>query len=161
MLKYLYQFVGILVMNRWPDFNKSGDLPPGIHQATLAEVIDHFGQGTSQRQIMARRLEHIYLLVAGTGHLARFIIFGSFITTKPDPGDVDIFLLMENTFDVSQLSGEATLIFNHLATQNYEGASIFWIRRLAALEGEEETVAYWQLKRDGSHRGIIEVVADD
>jgi hypothetical protein len=42
---------------------------------------------------MARRLEHIYTLAVGTGHLARFIIYGSFVTTKPNPGDVDIFLL--------------------------------------------------------------------
>jgi hypothetical protein len=68
---------------------------------------------------------------------------------------------MEDTFDISPLSGEAALIFDHGVTQNYEGASIFWIRRLAALEGEEATVLYWQLKRDGSQRGIVEVVEDD
>lgn len=148
-------------MIQWPDFNENGDLPPGIHQATLAEVIEHFGQTTPQRQIMARRLEHIYTLAIGTGHLARFIIFGSFVTTKPNPGDVDIFLLMEDTFDVSQVSGETVLIFDHVITQNYEGASIFWVRRLAAFEGEEATVAHWQLKRDGNQRGIVEVVKND
>ena len=65
---------------------------------------------------MARRLEHIYTLAVGTGHLGRFIIFGSFVTTKPDPGDVDIFLLMEDTFDVRQISGETALIFDHVRT---------------------------------------------
>jgi len=148
-------------MIQWPDFNENCDLPPGIHQATLAEVVEHFGQTTPQRQIMARRLEHIYTLAIGTGHLVRFIIFGSFVTIKPNPGDVDIFLLMENSFDVSQVSGETTLIFDHVITQNYEGASIFWIRRLAAFEGEEATVAHWQLKRDGNQRGIVEVVKND
>ncbi|MBI3913520.1 MAG: hypothetical protein HY327_04940 [Chloroflexi bacterium] len=93
-----------------------------------------------------------------TGHLRRFIIFGSFVTAKPNPGDVDIFLLMEDTFDVSQASGETALIFNHLAMQNYEGASIFWVRRLAALGGEGATVEYWQVKRDGTKRGIVEVI---
>ncbi|MBM3240398.1 hypothetical protein FJZ31_29295 [Candidatus Poribacteria bacterium] len=148
-------------MKDWPDFNDKGDLPPGIHQATLDEVIEHFGKATLQRRVMARRLEHIHTLVAKTGQVARFIIFGSFVTVKPDPGDVDIFLLMENTFDASQLSGETALLFNHIATQNYEGASIFWIRRLAALEGEEATVEYWQLKRDGARRGIVEVISND
>ena len=162
MLEYLHYVEGIFfVMEQWPDSNENGDLPPGIHQATLAEVVDHFGRGTPQRQIMVRRLEHIYTLAAQTGHLARFIIFGSFVTNKPDPGDVDIFLLMEDSFDVSQVSGEAALIFDHVATQNYEGASIFWIRRLAALEEEEATVAYWQLKRDGNQRGIVEVIGND
>ncbi len=148
-------------MKKWPEFNKNGDLPPGIHQATLTEVVTHFGQGTPQRQIMAHRLDHIYTLAVGTGHLARFIIFGSFVTDKPNPGDVDIFFLMEDTFDVSQVSGEAALIFDHVVTQNYEGASIFWIRRLAALGGEEATIAHWQIKRDGTKRGIVEVAKDD
>jgi hypothetical protein len=63
-----------------------------------------------------------------------------------------------NAFNASQLSGEAALIFDHAATQNYEGASIFWMRRIAALEGEEAAVAYWQIKRDGTQRGIVEVI---
>lgn len=145
-------------MKDWPEFDENGDLPPGIHQATLSEVITHFGKGTPQRHIMTRRLERIYTLVADTGHLAHFIIFGSFVTAKPDPGDVDIFILMENTFDASQLSGETALIFDHIAAQNYEGVSIFWIRRLAAFGGEEATVAHWQIKRDGTKRGIVEVI---
>ena len=145
----------------WPDFNVDGDLPPGIHQATLGDVLDHFGKETLQRQVMARRLEQIYSLATGTGHLARFIIFGSFVTTKSDPGDIDIFLLMDNAFDVSLVADEAAFIFDHIVSQNYEGASIFWIRRLAALEGEEATIAHWQTKRDGSLRGIVEVITND
>jgi hypothetical protein len=148
-------------MKEWPGFNDKGDLPAGIYQASLAEVIEYFGKGTLQRHIMARRLERIYALAAETGHLARFIIFGSFVTAKPDPGDVDIFLLMENTFDMNRLSGEAALIFDHIAAQNYEGVSIFWIRRLAALNGEEAAIGYWQLKRDGTKRGIVEVTKHD
>jgi len=148
-------------MSVWPNFNDSGDLPPGIHRATLNEVIEHFGKGAPQRRAVARRLAHIYTLAAQTGHLARFIIFGSFVTAKANPGDVDIFILMEDTFDAGQLSGEATLIFDHVAVQNYAGASIFWIRRLAALEGEDAVVKHWQIKRDGTKRGIVEVVDDD
>jgi hypothetical protein len=83
------------------------------------------------------------------------------VTNKPNPGDIDIFLLMEDTFDVSQVLGEAALIFDHVVIQNYEGASIFWIRCLAAFEGEEVTVAYWQLKHDEGQRGIVEVVKND
>ena len=148
-------------MRDLPDFNDNGDLPPGIHQTTLEEIIERFGRGSPQRLIMAHRLERIYSLTVETGHLGRFIIFGSFVTNKPDPGDVDIFLLMENTFDVSQLSGEKALIFRHIDAQNYEGASIFWIRRLAAIEGEEAAIEHWQIKRDGTKRGIVEVIKND
>ncbi len=68
---------------------------------------------------------------------------------------------MKDTFDANQVSGEAALIFDHVVTQNYEGASIFWIRRLAALDGEEATIAHWQIKRDGTKQGIVEVAKDD
>lgn len=148
-------------MGKLPDFNDNGDLSPGVHQATLSEVIERFGKGTPQRLIMAQRLNRIYSLALETRHLRRFIIFGSFVTNKPNPGDVDIFLMMEDTFDVSRLSGEAALIFHHINAQNYEGASIFWIRRLAAIEGEEAAIEHWQLKRDGRKRGIIEVIKND
>ena len=78
-------------MKEWPGFDGNGDLPVGIYQATLDEVVDHFGVGSLQRRVVAQRLVRIYDLASGTGHLARFIIFGSFITAKPDPNDVDIF----------------------------------------------------------------------
>jgi hypothetical protein len=150
-----------IAMKQWPEFDSHGDVPIGVHQATLAEVIEHFGAGTVQRQIMAQRLTRIYELASGTGQLARFIIFGSFVTAKPAPNDVDIFLSMENTFDAGQVTGEAAIIFDHLAAHNYEGASVFWIRRLAAIGGEQAAVEHWQIKRDGTKRGIVEVISHD
>ena len=39
---------------------------------------------------------------------------------------------MDDTFDVRKVKGEAAIIFNHMPAQNYEGASIFWVRRMAA-----------------------------
>lgn len=147
-------------MKAWPEFNERGDLPIGIHAATLDDVVEHFGT-TPRRSVVARRLERIYQLARSTGQLARFIVFGSFVTAKPEPNDVDIFLLMEDLFDVRQVSTEARLVFDHAAAQNLLGASVFWIRRAAALGGEEATIAHWQTKRDGNKRGILEVIEHD
>ena len=88
-------------------------------------------------------------------------IFGSFVTDKPDPQDIDIFLLMEDIFDVRQVSGEARILFDHMAAQDYEGASIFWLRRIAALDGEAASIEHWQVRRDGKKRGIVEVLKHD
>jgi len=144
----------------WPEFNDCGDLPGGVHAATLEDVVHHFAR-TPRRAVRARRLERIYRLAGSTGHLARLIVFGSFITAKIEPNDVDIFLLMDDSFDVRQVSPEASLVFDHAAAQNLLGASVFWIRRAAALGGEEATIAHWQLKRDGGKRGIVEVLDHD
>lgn len=73
------------------------------------------------------------------------------------PDDVDVFLLMDDAFDAGALEGEAAILFNHPAAQAYFGASVFWLRRLAALDGEQATIEYWQVKRDGTRRGIVEV----
>ena len=73
---------------------------------------------------------------------------------------MDVFLLMENTFDIGQLTGEARVLFGHAAAQAHFGASVFWLRRLAALGGEERAIAGWQVKRDGTYRGIIEIVEE-
>src|SRR5205823_452754 len=135
-------------MKEWPEFNEYGDLPVGIYQANLAEVVEHFGSETHQRRNVAQRLIRIYDLVYATGQVARFIIYGSFVTAKQTPNDVDIFLLMEDTFDKSQTSGETTAIFEHLTTENDIGASIFWMRRLSILDSEQELIEHWQTKRD-------------
>lgn len=148
-------------MKKWPKFNNNGDLPRGIHEASLNDVIEHFGTGNFQRAVLAQRLNRIYDLSVETGQTARFIIFGSFVTDKPNPQDIDIFLLMEDTFDIRQVAGEARIIFNHMAAQNYEGASIFWLRRMAALDGEDAAIEHWQIKRDGKKRGIVEVLKHD
>ena len=148
-------------MKNWPEFDNNGDLPIGIHQATLTEVLQHFGIGNTQRILLGQRLERIYILANRTGKVARFIVFGSFVTTKSAPGDVDIFLLMDDSFDADQVTGETALIFDHQKAQNALGASIFWIRKLAAIGGEQEAVEYWQVKRDNTRRGIVEVIYND
>lgn len=148
-------------MKKWPEFDNNGDLPVGIHQATLAEVLQHFGTGTVKQRLVGQRLERIYKLAFSTGQVARFVVFGSFVTAKPNPGDVDIFMLMEDSFDSNQVHGEAAIIFDHLAVQNVEGASVFWIRRLAVIGGEQEALEHWQIKRDKTRRGIVEVISDD
>ncbi|MBS1786695.1 MAG: hypothetical protein JST85_03185 [Acidobacteria bacterium] len=124
-------------------------------------MIEYFGRGSLQREIVARRLARIYQLAQSTDQVARFIIFGSFITAKQTPNDVDIFMLMEDTFDSSQVTGEAAIIFDHLVAQNREGASVFWIRRMAAIGGEQTAIEDWQIRRDNKRRGIVEVIGHD
>jgi hypothetical protein len=145
----------------WPEFNSEGDLPVGVHQESLSAVMKHFGSGTPQRRIVGRRLARIFELASSTGHLSRFIVFGSFVTSKPEPNDVDIFLLMEDSFDVSQLTGAASVVFRQSTAQNWLGASIFWLRRFAAIGGEQAAIEDWQFKRDGTRRGIVEVTSRD
>ena len=84
-----------------------------------------------------------------------------FITAKAEPNDVDIFLLMDDAFDVSKVTGEAAILFDHLAAQNYEGASIFWVNAETSFADTEDLIIGWQTRRDLQRRGIVEVVEND
>jgi hypothetical protein len=97
---------------------------------------------------------------AAAGYLARFVVFGSFVTATLEPNDVDIFMVMEDPFDAAQLTGEAAMLFDHAVAQAHFGASVFWLRRLAALGGEQATIEYWQVKRNGDYRGIVEIIGE-
>jgi hypothetical protein len=141
-----------------PEFNEIGDLPSGVHRATLREVLDRFGGQTLKRCRASETLAKIYETVSGF-KLERFIIYGSYVTAKPDPQDVDVFLVMAEDFDVDEVSGEARLIFSHGEAQRKLKASIFWVSRASSLAGVEFLIDGWQTKRDQTRRGIIEVVS--
>jgi hypothetical protein len=143
-----------------PELTDSGELPLGVHPASLEETLERFTVGHPQRIAVGERLKRIYLLAAATGHLARFVVFGSFVTDKPQPNDVDIFLVMDDSFDGEALHGESALLFDHATAGAHFGASVLWVRRPSILGGEQPMVEYWQTKRDGGQRGIIEIVED-
>jgi len=143
-----------------PPLTEVGELPEGVHPAPLSEVRARFGVGSVRRTALILRLERIYRVAQATGHLARFLVFGSFVTSKPEPQDVDLFLVMTDTFDASELMGDMRLLFDHSAAQAHFGASVFWIRRRAAWPDERVAVEFWQVKRGGGRRGIVEIIRE-
>lgn len=144
-----------------PDFNEEGDLPPGVYRATLPQVLERFGQGSALRSVVAGRLDRLYHLAASTGCLARFVVFGSFVTNKTEPNDVDIVLLMEDAFDLGSVTGEVAMLFQHMEASAHFGASVFWSRRAGSLGGEQAMIEHWQVRREGGQRGIIEIVPEE
>lgn len=141
-----------------PDFDNKGELPEGIHQTTIDEVAIRFGRGTPQRQVVTANLLRIYQLAKATNKLDRLIIFGSYITTKPNPNDVDIILIFNDDFNFTACEEETKKLLDHNQAEKEFGASVFWIRpSLIILEPLEQFIAHWQIKRDQTLRGIVEV----
>jgi len=143
-----------------PPLTDAGELPLGVHRASVREILEQFGVGSAQRKVLSLRLDRVYRVAEATDHLARFVVFGSFVTNKLEPQDVDVFLVMEDTFDASQLAGDASPLFDHAAAQAHFGASVFWVRRRAAWPDEQAAVEFWQVKRGGGRRGIVEIITE-
>jgi hypothetical protein len=59
------------------------------------------------------RLQRLYHLARTTGKLERLILFGSYITAKPDPNDVGIILVMRDDFDGQACDEESQMLFDH------------------------------------------------
>jgi hypothetical protein len=141
-----------------PDFNEFGDLPAGHYPASLAEVVARFGSGTTQRTAVTGRLNRICQLAVATGHLDRVVVFGSYVSDADEPNDVDVILVMGNDFRPEDCPAESSVLFDHARADDELGASIFWVRPDMLLgEPLEQFLAHWQIKRDGTRRGIVEI----
>lgn len=140
-----------------PAFDDQGDLPPGIHRATLAEISACFSTDSPQRQTATATLRHLHHLVQATGKLDHFLIFGSYVTAKPAPNDIDIFLIMAEDFEIDDYTGETRAVFSHEQAQHHFGASIFWATRASSPGVLDELIRAWQTKRDQTQHGIVEV----
>ena len=145
-----------------PAFDTRCDLPLGVHLTSLREVLDRFGHGTPQRELVSARLVRVYDLAQRTGKLLRFVIFGSYITAKPEHNEVDIILIMRDDFLLPECDEETAPMFYHLQAQAKFGASVFWASPSGMLlETVDQFIAHWQTKRDKSQHGIVEVISED
>lgn len=76
-----------------PGFNDEGNLPAGVHLASLEEVAARFGQETELRRVQMESLGWLVNLARRAG-ASRLIVNGSFTTDKPEPNDIDCILLI-------------------------------------------------------------------
>ena len=113
-----------------PELMEHGGLLAGVHSATLDEVA------------------------------ARFLAFGSFITRKTEPNDVDIFMVMNDRFDIATLPAVPKYRSGHPARGTSSGSGYSGGRRLAVLGGEQAAIEEWRLVRDGTYRRVVETLED-
>lgn len=86
-----------------PALRADGTLPPGVHRATLDEVFAAFPALTLERRALNGVLS-VCVATIKRLHLAdRIVIDGSYISSKPDPEDIDMVVL---TPGVYQMAGE-------------------------------------------------------
>jgi len=71
-----------------PNFEPSGNLPPGIHSADWADVVGQLGT-TDRRRALILQLRPALAIFKLAG-CASIYLAGSFVTAKPSPGDIDV-----------------------------------------------------------------------
>lgn len=92
-----------------PAFRPDGYLPEGLHLAGEAEVTFRFGSSTPRRRRLILRLRRWVSLAREVG-VRRFLIDGSFVTSKPEPDDIDAAGLLPSEFQAQvERSDDAAL----------------------------------------------------
>ena len=143
-----------------PEFDEDGDLPAGIHAATLAEIEGRFGRFTvSDRRVrLFVRLRQIAELAWSSGIVERVLVAGSFITAKPEPNDVDLVLLISSEIELDDLTPSQYAMTNRRALRRIVKQSDYDATIVrAGAEDEREAMEFFQETRSGKKVGIVEV----
>lgn len=142
-------------MRMIPKFGKNGNLPKGLHNATLDEIRELFGVSSARRKWLFTNLEKIIKLARSTGKLERIIVWGSFVSSKELPQDIDLLLIMKEDFVVEDVDPGAKKVFDYPQGRIAFNADIFWAKSSIG----EETINLWletyQMTRDFRSRGIM------
>jgi hypothetical protein len=140
-----------------PEFTSEGDLPTGVHVTNWQECRSRFGAGTPRRLWLFGRFQALVELAASTGKLRRVFVWGSFVTTKSVPKDVDILPIMDEDFEVERVPVPAQVVFDSIQSKLLFESDIFWAR----VSIGEEVLRLWletyQTSRNFGKRGIVEL----
>jgi hypothetical protein len=138
-----------------PTFRDDGYLPEGLHLAGEAEVIARFGSTTSKRRFLALRLRRWIDLSREVG-AKRLFVDGSFVTAKPDPGDLDAVVWLSTDFAARVKRGEIAALELDMMLISRQPEEIF-----AAEDRRdwEEWIEFFCRTREADHRrkGLVEV----
>lgn len=80
-----------------PDCNESGLLPAGVHRATFEEFERRFAyfDASDRRFRIFDKFRDLHSQAKTSGIARRILIGGSFVTSKPEPNDLDCILVLE------------------------------------------------------------------
>ena len=89
-----------------PEFDIDGDLPPGIHHATLDELEQRLGRFvvSDRRIILLAGFKQLLAMAASAGIVDRLVVGGSFVTAKPEPNDIDVVIILSMDVDFEALT---------------------------------------------------------
>ncbi len=138
-----------------PDFRDDGYLPEGLHLATAAEITFRFGTATPRRRRLAVRLRR-WIELSRSVAAKRLFVYGSFVTAKPDPNDIDAVVWLGDDFVDRVSRGDVAAIELEMMLVTRQPEEIF-----AAEDSRDwdDWVEFFSRTReaDGRRKGVVEV----
>ncbi len=140
---------------------QSGVLPPGIYDATIKNISQYqYFPRTQQRLALENIIREVSKYIWGEDPNAEIFINGSFATTKPEPGDVDMYVrsnapIWNNNYDTFRdwIANTSDDLEKAIA----DGQIDPWINHQQP-ELDDIFVDYFQKSRAGEIKGIIRLI---
>ena len=143
-----------------PPFNQDGFLPEGIYDCTMEEAAERFGafQTSDRRPQLRAKLIEFLGEARASAFVEAVLIDGSFVTSKPDPNDIDIVLVVAANYDFAKDLPPA--LYNLLAQHRVRtrfGFDIVVVKN--GSENLKQAVAFFQQvkQRPGLKKGILRI----
>ena len=143
-----------------PPFDRSGLLPPGMHDCTLDEMRSSFGSfhSSDRRPSLFTRLEQFVAEAQSSGIVRSLVVDGSFVTAKPAPNDIDLILVVGPKHDFTADLTPAA--YNVLSKQRVRWRYAFdiLVARDGSIEYRRWTEFFQQVRLDpGRKKGILKL----
>jgi hypothetical protein len=144
-----------------PKLMANGELPPGVHIVSLAEVETAFGQTNHRRQLLMKGLKGALLLFK-TANVSKVFVDGSFTTDKDEPNDIDgcwsFTGVDEQKLDPRFWDFESIDDFERKRQdiKNEFGIDFFIAEIIEGASGKPFP-EFFQTNRDGEPKGIIQI----
>jgi hypothetical protein len=84
-------------------------------------------------------------------------LFGSFVSGKPSPNDVDLLVVMDAGFSTTHLGGTGLEVFQHDLCRIRYDADVFWVTEAVGNDRIEDLLDVFSRDRDGRDQSIFEV----
>lgn len=109
-----------------PSLQDDGLLPPGLYTADMSEIEDRFGKSTPRRQELFARLR-MFVDLARHCDAVRIFVNGSFVTAKPEPGDVDVVIwTSEKYFELLEKADHQAVLLEEMFDRRIPEEA-FWV----------------------------------
>lgn len=138
-----------------PAFDQRGLLPPGLHDTSISEIRSTLGF-TARRDGLVDGLERYIHVWDSSKSLDHLIIDGSFVTSKPEPCDIDMILVPHRRALFSSTFGDLAkaLCYDRPFTKAEFGCEAFVVASSADLDA---WLNFFKCDRQGNVRGLLQL----
>lgn len=125
--------------------------------SSIEEIRARFGVSTPRRQFLFQQLQTIIHRFRANQEVKQVFLFGSFVTGKDSPNDIDLLVVMKPKFSTANLDGSDLELFQHDTCRILFHADLFWVTEAVGAEALEDLLEVFSRDRAGRSQPIIEV----